>query len=135
MINDVQAKQSISQDWEAVRKLERSLSIQPIVPGSGVVDMSAPIESYNLPFFLAYAVLDEVLSQLRDQGEFRCNCRMLGAKMAASRKILPWQDYRFVELGKEARNRLAHDAVLVPKANCIAFINAIENEFRAWGVL
>ena len=137
MINNAQAKRLIAQKWEAVRKIERSLSIQPIVPGTGIVDMSAPIESYNLPFVLAYAVLDDVLSQLHDQGEFRCSSRepMLREKMCASRNILPWQDYGFVDLGRKDRNKLAHEAKLVPKPDCIAYVDAIETELKAWGVL
>ncbi len=33
------------------------------------------------------------------------------------------------------RNELAHEGVLVPRAEAIRFIEAIENELKAWSIL
>ena len=33
------------------------------------------------------------------------------------------------------RNRLAHNAVIVPKQDCFKYIDAIEAELLAWGFL
>lgn len=85
---------------------------------------------------LAYAVLDQVLDQFKIQGLFTTSGRsLLGTKMEASKGRIPWQDYALVEKGKDARNALAHEAVLVPKSECLAFIDAIERELTAWGVI
>lgn len=55
--------------------------------------------------------------------------------MAASQSVLPWQDYDLVNGGKEARNNLAHDAVLTSKTDCLRFIDAVETELKAWGIV
>ena len=137
MIRDVKVKTKMAQKWAVVRKLESSLSIQPVVPGSGVVDMSAPVESYNLILVLAYSVLDEVLKQLMAQGEFKYK-RLAGLEWMMKKSLnnnLPWQNYNFVNLGRKARNKLAHEAELVPKGDCVTHTNAIEVELKAWGVI
>jgi hypothetical protein len=135
MIRNAQARREVKQKWAAVRKLERRLECVYLLPGYGNVNASAPPEAYNLPFFMAYAVLDQVLSLLRDQGEFVCRHRELGPKMAASRNALPWQSYGVVDAGRDARNNLAHKAKLADIRECRAYIDAIETELRAWFVL
>lgn len=101
------------------------------------ISESQPDSSYNLPFVLAYAVLDEVLSELKDQGAFPCPPKdwQLARKMLASKNNLPWRDYALVDEGREARNRLAHQAQLQTKADCLKWIKAIEVELQTWGVL
>jgi len=82
-------------------------------------------------------VLDQVLGELMDQRTFQCAKRkpLLGDKMVASRNHVPWQNYTLVETGKNARNDLAHEAKLVGKSDCFAFIDAIETELKSWGVI
>jgi hypothetical protein len=48
---------------------------------------------------------------------------------------VPWQNYVFVEIGNTTRNELAHDAKLITKADCLAFVDAIEAELVVWRVL
>ncbi len=55
--------------------------------------------------------------------------------MNTSRKVLPWQDYKSVDEGRNKRNDLAHEAQLVSKADCQRFIDAIEAELMAWGIV
>jgi hypothetical protein len=129
-------KSAIVLDWEGVRKLERKFAnLTWIVPGGSGITESRPDESYNIPFVLAYAVLDQVLTQPQNEGVFKSKNLLLGNKMHASRNRLPWQDYDKVYSGKEERNDLAHEAKLVAKADCLAYIDAIEVELKAWGVI
>lgn len=60
---------------------------------------------------------------------------MLKEKMEASKDALPWQNYSTVDLGREARNNLAHEGILLDKENCFTYINAIEIELKAWGII
>ena len=137
MINDKKTRDAILENWAGVRKLRAHESFCPLIPGSGIINAGSfmPDTFWNLPFLLAYSVLDEVLTVLRDQGEFQCKSWMLGAKIAASQAHLPWQDYDLVDEGRDARNGLAHQAVIVPKKKCFAYIDAIEAELLAWAVL
>ena len=105
-----------------------------MVPGTGSITETRPEDSYNLPLVLAYGVLDRVLNKLSDQGAFPKEWN-LGPKMATSQNVLPWQNYDLVDNGRVARNDLAHKAKLSSKADCLRFINAIEAELKAWGII
>ena len=90
---------------------------------------------YNLPFVLAYAVLDECLSELVTQRVFACSDRNIGPKMKASQGAITWKDYHLVDTGRDRRNDVAHRAELQSKADCLRYIQAIEDELKAWGVM
>lgn len=106
-----------------------------LIPGAGLVSLSPPDRFYNLPFLLAYSVLDEVLTQFVAQHIFQCNSWMLGKKMEASRNEVPWKNFDLINSGKNDRNSLAHGAVLLDKINCTKYIDAIEAELKAWDII
>ncbi len=139
MIQDPQIRAEIILEWAAVKKLSAHRALQYQLPGGPFFNEREPPDGfYNLPFFLAYAVLDNVLSELIEQGTINCTGKRpfpLGTKMAASKNVVPWLDYRYVEAGKTARNDLAHHAKLITKAECLAYVAAIEVELVAWKVL
>lgn len=140
MITDSAKKNDINQQWASIRLLCRDSHRQAAVGGAGgivEVNETRPESFYNLPFVLAFAVLDEVLKILIDEGKVQCQRKnpYLGEKMDASKGVLPWQNYALVERGKAARNDLAHEAKLLSKSQCIAFIDGIEADLKAWGVL
>jgi len=60
-----------------------------------------------------------------------------GEKMQAAKNApgLSWIDFDSVEKGRVARNDLAHRAKLASKNECRAFIEAVEVEFRNWGLI
>jgi hypothetical protein len=107
MIRDPKAKADIAEQWAAVRKLCKASHRGYAVPGL-YINETPLAEHCNLPFVLAYAVLDQVLSILIEQGAFSCKGWKLGAKMEASRGPLYWRDYDRVKTGKRARNKLAY---------------------------
>tara|TARA_R110001583_G_scaffold60983_1_gene180731 strand:- start:300 stop:719 length:420 start_codon:yes stop_codon:yes gene_type:complete len=123
----------IQLDWGAVRTIEKGLTPrQWCIPGGSVINEGgAPDESFNLPFFLAYAVLDKYLEKRLCPGKRV----FLGTKMDWSRPLLDWLDYGSVNTGKESRNGIAHRAILLSKEDCQMYINAIEDELRHWGAI
>jgi hypothetical protein len=135
MIRNSKVKVEIAQDWAVVRKLCEGSHRQALIPGGFYINETRPEDSYNLPLVLGYAVLDRVLSELRDQRAFSCKAWQLGKKMAASQNVLPWRNYDLVNAGKEARNNLAHEAKLLSKGDCLRYIAAIESELKAWRVI
>ena len=135
MIRDAVTKSEIVRDWAVLRKLSSAVHRSWMSGGGDFINETRPEDSYNLPFLLAYAVLDQVLSELTAQGDFSCKSWKLGEKMAASRSRLPWQDYDTVQAGKEARNKLAHEAALVAKVDCLRFIDTVERELKFWAVI
>ena len=138
MIRDATAKADIAQQWTAVKAFCRGSHRQSIIAGGAFVNETPPEDFCNLPFVLAYAVLDQVLTELMDQGTFPRPSGprpMLGQKMSASRTHLPWTDSKLVKDGKDARNRVAHEAILLGRADCCRYIEAIEQELRSWSII
>ena len=135
MINDQSAKDEVAKEWAAIKKLSGWRGVSRMVGRSFVMGSSPPKGFQNLQLVLGYAVLDEILSTLVNQGVFACRGWMLGSKMKASENVLPWKNYALVEAGKDERNGLAHEAKLVDDDKCLVYIDAIEAELRAWGVI
>jgi hypothetical protein len=136
MINDPAVLLDIVRQWSALRSLCRSSHRSGMV-GRVFVNETPPEELYNLPFVLAYAVLDQVLDELVDQGAFPrpSGKPTLAAKATASRTHLPWVNYGSVDAGRIARNEVAHEAKLRGKTECLGFVDDIERELKAWGIL
>lgn len=137
MIKDKESKRKIAQDWVVVRRLENELKSKKFLFNGRIFNDRKPDGSQNLPLILAYSALDQVLSQLIDEGFFICNGNRppLGKKMVDSKGGLPWEDYDLVNKGKDDRNNLAHEGILVGIDDCHKYINAIEVELKAWEVI
>jgi hypothetical protein len=133
MIRDAAEAQKIRDDWLVVRKFCQS-SHRQAMAGGVLINETPPDDYYNLALLLAYGVLGQTLGVLRDEGAFPFKGWMLGPLMLASKTALPWQDYAAVEAGKNKRNDLAHEGKVATKADCLAAVDAIERELRAWGV-
>lgn len=143
MINDIKRRDEIAEDLKSARKIAGArINGETFgLPGYGFVNMSAPAPpaAYNLALVLAYAALDEALDEMRTQSPpvftFKGKKAPLGPKMKASLdQGLPWQDYDLVWEGKEARDSLAHEAQYVLKEDCLRYIDAVRDEFKAWGI-
>ena len=91
--------------------------------------------AHNLPFLHACSVLNEVLEQLRDEGVFHCKARTLGALVKASAGSLEWVDLPGVEQMVRDRNALAHGGTLLSRAQCWEYLDLVERQFLAWGIL
>ena len=138
MIRDKIVRNEIAKEWRSIKILCRDSHRGGVVGGgfgAVYVNETPPESFYNLPLVLAYAILDEVFNALIAQGAFACTSWMIGPKMKASKTKLPWQNYSLVWKGKIARDKLAHKAILVEKVRCLEFIEAIEVELKAWGVI
>ncbi len=135
MIQDAAVRQSIVEQWATILRLCDPSHRQVQIPGGSFFNELRPGESYNVPLLLAYGALDQVLGQLIAEGRFISKARMLGARMEASRDVLPWRDYSLVDEGKNRRNDLAHKGKLLSEADCLRYIKAIGAELKAWGVV
>lgn len=135
MRSDVAVISDVVAQWRAVRKLcaEPGASL---IPGAGLVQHPVTIGFRNLPLVLAYAVLEQVLEALAKQSTFEARTgARLAELMNASRTAIPWTMFEYVDFGRERRNDLAHDGVLLSDADCLSYIEAIEKQLRIWTVL
>jgi hypothetical protein len=92
MITDAKVRADIGEQWQTVQKLSRGVIRTTGVLG-GTISETPLDEHFNLPFVLAFAVLDQVLSELITEKVFSCSRWQLGAKMLASKGAISWKDY------------------------------------------
>lgn len=128
MITNSTTETNIVDQWKAVRKLCTS-SHRQYQTADVLINETPPESFYNLPLVLAYAVLDQVLQDLG------YNQRQLGDKMEKAEHELSWKNYHLVDCGRIERNRLAHSAKLIPRKECLKYIEAIEEELKGWDIL
>ena len=139
MIKDPVVRAELEAEWKTVRALTNWHRVHMMM--GGAVNVSPPEEFYNLPLVLAYSALDHALAQFIAEGVFGCKtskgkpCYNLGDKIKAAKTGLSWKDFTTVEEGQGVRNDLAHRTKLAGKKNCLRYIDAIEIEFRSWGLL
>lgn len=140
MIRNPVVLQSLRAEWESVRLSQAMVKANTMAALShGMyrfpITHSFADHCHGLTLLFAFSVFEKVLVQLRDEGCFACSSWMVGKLMAASETLLPWADYALVTSARDARNGLAHDKKTLPRTETWMYINAIEVELIAWGVL
>lgn len=139
MIIDQTALAEIHRLWHGVEQLRGRIHgtrLTNFAFGSPIAVLQ-PTEdvAYNLPFLHACAVLNDTLSQLADEGHFRCKSWMLGSLLNAAKSSLSWVDFDKIKKIVEIRNQVAHEGILCPRQDCIDYIETIHQQLRSWGVL
>ena len=137
MITDPHALASIRGQWYVVERFCEQSHRQSMLPSGDFINETPPESFYNLPLILAFAVFDQVLENLIDQGDVPhpSGRRILGARKESARSPIAWQNYALVESGKDERNKIAHEGKLLSRETCLLFINAIRTELSAWRIL
>ncbi len=108
-----------------------------LLSGNGFFSSQASIESFNLASLLAFAILQQALNRLKNEGRFNCKGKrpLLGTLMEKAKDKLIWREYELLSAGIGVRNDFAHEAKLAPKDDCLKYIQAVENELKGWGIL
>ena len=132
MIQDRRELRRLRQEWSGVRSIQGK--IQALL-NFGFAFHELRNISHNLTLLQAFGVFGDVLQQLHDEGAFASRSTQLGSLMKASRKALPWSNYRLVDHGREDRNRGAHDSTVLERDDCWKYIDAIEHELVTWKIL
>lgn len=137
MITDPDQLEEVRKDWAGVEalvgKLDRSAKM-PFAMG-GLFPWNLADAANNLPMLHAFGVLNDVLRHLRSQGCFKCKSTYLGPLVKASKDALCWEDYDAIKKGIRRRNDVAHDAEILPRAECWELIGLVRSELSAWGVI
>lgn len=141
---DMRRKAIIQNKWNVIRVFCQNSHRQALVPGGVFINETPPDEFYNLPFILAYEILEDVLKDFEEDEMFSLPLDSNGKKkkglyyLLESSKISPslkWIDYKTVFRGKENRDNLAHKGILLKKDECLLYINAIEKELKKWSLI
>jgi len=138
MIKDTDTLAEVRKDWNGVEALRAKLQ-RSAFASAGILGGSFPFTlsnaAHNLPFFHAFAVLNDVLEALKKEGHFKCKSSFLGALVDASETALPWNDFSTIKKGVGRRNDVAHRADLLERGECWKYVDAIKLELSAWGVV
>ena len=108
MIHDAIALAEVQESWAGVEALRARLQRSAFASVgflAGVFPFVLANAAHNLPFIHAYAVLNDVLEQLADEGRFSCKSIFLGELLKKSEKALPWRDFALVADGAGRRSR------------------------------
>jgi len=138
VIRDPNALAEIQQSWAGVEALRSTLQVSAAA-SMGIIGGAFPFAlsnaAHNLPFIHAYAVLNDVLEQLADEGHFNCKSIFLGELLKRSEQALQWQDFALIRAGAARRNDVAHRGQLLERGDCWKYVDAVKAELSAWAVL
>jgi hypothetical protein len=138
VIRDPIVLPEIRRDWAGVEALRSTLNRSAagsIIGFGGIFPFALANAAHNLPFIHAFAVLNDVLEQLADEGHFHCKSFFLGQLLQSSEQVLPWQNFAEMSAGAMRRNDVAHHGLLLERGECWKYIDAIKAELSAWAVL
>lgn len=137
MIKNPNVIAEIQNHWRGVRQLQQVIRNNTTFcfASGGITVGNLSSLAHNLPLLNACAVLQDSLLQMRAEGVFACGNIFFGALHKASKNLVPWVDWILIQDVIKERNRLAHDAVVVPVNDCLRFVDAIEQELIAWNLL
>jgi len=132
MISNPSVLAEIRKDWAGVvglrEKIQRTMFASAGM--GGLFPTFAADCAHNLPFLHACAVLNEVLRELDSSR------RTLGALVKDyAPPRLTWNNYAAIEELVEKRNHLAHESMVLDRADCWRYIGVIEFQLRAWSVI
>lgn len=134
MIRDAWRQADISHQWTVIERLVH-WNRSAIGAGPVFVVETPPEEFFNLPLVLAYSCLEDALNHLIEECHFACAGRWLDDKMKAARNAGLFIDYAELELGRAARNEIAHEGALHDKKTCVRFVDAIGYELRSLKII
>ena len=136
MITDPHILAAIKAEWDSVRRKQNRIKINTF-SAMGHISLQFVDLSYTLILIYAYSVLHETLRQLHEQGSFSSTGKgtRLGSLMKASKRVLPWVDLPCVDLGREQRNKVAHNDRVLPRGETWKYVDAIERELVGWSII
>ena len=135
LITDVTALAAIRSEWSAVlivRERMRKLMAGPV---GSIPDGALHSVVYNLPMFLAFNVLEKALRVLKKQRQIPGHSDQLGDLMDIFQGDPSWLERSVLRDGERRRNAIAHAGELFSGVECLADIEAVEEQLRAWEIL
>jgi hypothetical protein len=136
LISDPIVLTDLAAEWNGVVMLRGKIQRATLFAfASGAPVSMVADAAYNLPMLHAFGVLNNALEAIRDEGRFACSGRLLGKLLDASKAAIPWLDFSATKAAVDRRNDVAHRGELLPRAECWRYIDLIEAQLVAWGVI
>ena len=134
MIVDQDALIEIRQDWESVRLKQNRILINSFM-AFGKLSFEFLNLTYTLILIYAYSVFRDVLSQLHKEKCFTSKNDKLYHLMQGSKSAIPWVDFDRVDKGRDQRDKIAHEDLVLPRGETWEYIDAIEKELVNWHII
>jgi len=83
----------------------------------------------------ALNIVEQVLLQLEEEGQFRSPQKKLAALIKSSESAVPWVNRQRIDGAREVRNRIAHEHLRIDSDSANAILDAVESELIAWKVI
>ena len=137
MIRDSSVLQNVIDEWKTVRTTWDMVAANIVFSfaGGGYVSHEFRCVAYSLTLLFGFTVLEHILQQLQNEGHFSCQSTSVGKLMIASQHSLPWVDYTLVDEVRKRRNDIAHRQQWIEIDDCKRYLDAVENELRAWKII
>jgi hypothetical protein len=135
LISDVSALSAIRSEWSAVVKVRERMNKLMVGPVGSIADGALHSVVYNLPLLLAFDVLGKVLRALKKQRQVPGDRDQLGDLMDIFQGDPSWLEWSVLRDGVRRRNAIAYAGELFSGVECLTDIEAVEEQFGAWGIL
>jgi len=126
VIRDTNIQKEIQRDWAGVGSLLEQFQVSAFASQiggfSGIYPHKLLDAAQNLPFIIAFAVLNDVLEQLKNEGNFKSKNNQLGTLLNESKNVLSWCDFALIDKGRNLRNDLAHRGQILKRKESTALL-------------
>lgn len=90
---------------------------------------------YNLPFLLAFDVLQQVLLQAKEEEQFTGSGQKLADLIESAKVSVPWLDWQSLSEAAARQSEVAQEGKLWGDRQCLQDIASIEAQLCAWGII
>jgi hypothetical protein len=135
IITDATALSTVRSEWSAVVKVTERMRKLMAGPVGSIADGALHSVVYNLPLLLAFNVLEKVLRALKKQRQIPDSGEQLGDLMDIFQGDPSWLEWSVLRDGERRRNAITHAGELFSGVECLADIDAVEQQLGAWGIL
>ena len=140
MIKDKNELEKFRKEWISVRKFQAKIQCHLNAAGMGGIGTLGSTHelrniSHNLTLLFAFSVLEKVLRQMKDEGNFVAKDNKIGTLMHSSKKVIPWANFTLIDQARDDRNKIAHYQEIFERGKCWDYLDAIEAELILWKIL
>jgi hypothetical protein len=135
LIIDANAVATIRTEWSAVVKVREHMRHLMAGPVGSIADGALHSVVYNLPLLLAFNVLERALRALKRQRQIAGSSEQLGDLMDLFQGDPSWLEWSVLRDGERRRHAIVHSGELFSGVECLADIEAVEEQLGAWEIL
>ena len=145
MVEDQEVLESVRAQWANARKMEQRMKVLTNVGGFLPIPLPNPVRDvgHNLVLLFGFEPFAEVLYEFVKQGTItlqgenpqESKQRKIKRILKNGKDQVEWQDWDLIDTINKARNDVAHGRTVLGRGQCWQYLDALEHQLRAWGIL